>query len=332
MKPLRGDSRRLWLSLAATAAVIAAIVLLSIDRQSSQGTPHTARAAAEGGSNQAPHLTEVEARRVPSIAGSSQPAASGPTAEEREALAKLRASFENSENLAAFVHEALLRKDLIGRAYARIALDYCVVAASFNLLEPTRAEREGRASAIHAREHLRRETGRCRDVESMNADFHNKLALLADPALGTPARPLFALGTDRKRVPPEGKSLRALLPDLSWALATEDPNLFRLGFEQLMLYQPPELTASGPKERDLVLPDVWWAVICDLAPSCRKLTLSWICLVLEGACGFERYAEATALRYSDDPAAAKMAVDLVPRIRAAIAAGDLSLLDGSATR
>jgi hypothetical protein len=250
-----------------------------------------------------------------------------PSPAEKQAFADLRASFERARNLTAFIHAALARGDSPGRLYAQVAMEHCGRVAVFHKVnQPLRSDS---ARAAAARERLAHEVDRCRDYEVTFPDLRTRLTLLADPSLSAPAHPLFQMRTANRRVPPEAKTLQGLLPDLAWALAIEDPNLFEFGLHSLSGHLAAALDHRPKVESDALIA-AWSNVACDLAPSCRTLLLTHACRQLEQACSFDR-ADQMLVLFGDANEVA-MVLKLASEVRTAILAKDLSLLNGPAHR
>jgi hypothetical protein len=252
-----------------------------------------------------------------------------PSPAEKQAFADLRASFERAGNLTAFIHAALARGDSPGRLYAQVAMEHCGRVAVFHRDEMDRPGRNDSPRAAAARERLAHEVDRCRDYEATYPDPRARLELLADPSLSAPAHPLFQMRTANRRVPPEAKTLQGLLPDLAWALAIEDPNLFEFGLHSLSGHLAAALD-HRPKVKGDALIAAWSHVACDLAPSCRTLLLTHACLQLEQTCHFDR-ADQLLVLFGDANEVA-MVLKLASEVRTAILAKDLSMLNDVARR
>ncbi len=320
--------------LAVAVAVAAAFVISwGLFHQSTQPeaqaglAPATSPSAARNVSEENKTKTPDAATSTPVVSLPVPPAL--PSSREMEVLADLRASFERARNLTAFIHAALARGDSAGRLYAQVAMEHCGRVTVIQRDDANQPERSDPAHAAAARERLQDEVNRCRDFAATHPDLRTRLELLADPALSAPAHPLFEMRTANRRLPPESRTLQELLPDLAWALAIEDPNLFEVGLHRISSHLAPA-RADRPEAETRALMAAWSTVACDLAPSCRTLALTQACLELKQACSFDRVDQTLALL--DDANAVAMALKLAPEVRMAILAKDLTLLSGSAQR
>lgn len=267
--------------------------------------------------------------RADVVAAPDTSAAEFASEDERRVFAALRNAFESSPNLTAFTHAMLTRGDFAGRLYAQIAFEHCGLVAVIARDEASRSTAGRSQRATAARNALDNEIERCRDMSMTYPDLRTKLRLLSEPTSTVSARPLVTAAFEHSAAQPAVRAFRTLAPDLAWALATEDPYLSRLAFMRISPYLDELAAAKTEVARSVLLAAFDW-VACDRAPSCRKLVLMQLCLAEENACGFERVGQTVVLL--GDPAAAKLAAELVPKVRAAVLARDLSMLVGSAPR